>query len=179
MIVSRSIDIHTPVGKAYVLMCDPARRARLNPAITPISVELEGGGPVAVGTVCHFRLQTPAGLADYRSRVVTLIPGRQIVWCTDTAVPVEITLAVEELAGHCRFTHAESFEPNEAMLAMAAPKGSRGRFLQWVAGLLPFLDLDAAERLQDQREQALEAKLGEGLERWLVAIRTELEQTNA
>jgi hypothetical protein len=179
MIVSRRIDIRAPIGKVFALMCDPARRARLNPGITPIAVEFEGNGPVAAGTVCHFRLQTAAGIADYRSRVLTLVPGRQIVWCTDTAVPVEITLTVEQHPGYCRFTHAEAFEPSEAMLGTASPKGSRGRFLRWVAGLLPFLDLDAAERLQTQREQALAAKLGEGLERWLDAIRAELEQPNA
>lgn len=175
MIVQRSIDIRASVGEIFALMCDPARRARLNPAITLIRVEIEGGGPVAVGAVCHFRLQTSTGLADYRSRVLALTPNRQIVWRTDTAMPVEITLTVEERPAHCRFTHAEAFEPGEAMLHTAAPAGARGRFQQWIAGLLPFLDLDAAERLQNQREQALEIRLGEGLERWLEAIRAELE----
>ncbi len=179
MVVQRSIDIRAPLPRVFALMCDPARRARLNPAITPLLVEIEGGGPVTLGTVCHFRLQTAAGLADYRSRVIAFTPNREIVWRTDTAVPIEIRLAVEAQPGHCHFTHAETFEPSEAMLRTSAPHGSRGRFMQWIAGLLPFLDLDAAERLQDQREQALESKLGEGLERWLAAIRAELEKETA
>lgn len=178
MLVSRSVHINAPVERVFALMCDPARRAGLNPAVTPLRVEIEGDGPLATGTICHFRLQTDSGIVDYHSRVREIVPYRKIVWSTDTAIPIEITLEVDAEDTGSRFTHSERFEPSAAMLETATPT-SGGRFLQWLDGLLPFLDSDAAERLHAQREQRLEEKLGRGLERWLTAIRLELEGQSA
>lgn len=178
MLVSRSVHIDAPVERVFALLCDPARRAGLNPAVTPVRVEIEGDGPLATGTICHFRLQTGSGVVEYRSRVRDVVPNRKIVWITDTAIPIEITLEVDAEDTGSRFTHSERFEPSEAMLE-TAPPARGGRFLQWLDGLLPLLDSDAAERMHAQREQLLEDKLGRNLERWLTAIRLELEGQSA
>lgn len=174
MLVSRSIHIAAPVDRVFALVTDFAARARLNPAVTPLQVEIESGDGLRAGAVCYFRLQAGGRTLDYRIRIVEFIPNRRVVSLSDTAVPFEVTLETEAEGDGTRLTHSERFEPSEAMLEMAPPT-SGARFLKWLDGLLPFLDIDAAQQLHAQREQLLEEKLGGNLERWLAAIRTELE----
>lgn len=175
MVVSRSVHIQAPVDRVFALVTDFAARARLNPAATPLQVEIESGKGLHIGAVYHFRLQAGGRALDYRIRIVEFIPNRRVVSLSDTTVPFEVTLETEAENGGTRLTHSERFEPSEAMLEMAPPKNG-GRFLQWLDGLLPFLDIDAAQRVHAQREQLLEEKLGGNLERWLAAIRLELEK---
>jgi len=175
MVVSRSVHIQAPVERVFALIADFAARARLNPAATPLQVEIESGRNLRVGTVCHFRLQAGGRILDYRIRIVEFIPNRRVVSRSDAPIPFEVTLETEAEGTGTRLTHSERFEPNEAMLEQVPPT-SGARFLQWLDGLLPFLDIDAAQRVHAQREQLLEEKLGGNLERWLTAIRMELEK---
>jgi hypothetical protein len=181
MQVSRSIHIDAPVDRVFALMRNPLARARLNPTVTPLRVEIERNGAVVPtdslepASVCHFRLQLGGRIVDYRTTVRELVPERRIVLETDTATPVAITIETGPEGSGTRLTQSERFEPTDAMLLDAAPPGVSARALQFIDELLPFLDLDTARRFHDRRLQLLEEKLGDRLEQWLDAIRRHLE----
>ena len=177
MIISRSIHIDVPVEQVFGLVTDFAARARLNPAVTPMVVEIEDGGPLRAGTVCHFRLQAGQRIIDYRARITEFVVNRRVVSVSDTPVPFEVVLETEPEDGGTRFTHSERLEPTEAMLMEAAPRDATWRFTAWLDGFMPFLDLDAAKRLHAQREALLQKRLEGNLDGWLAAIRHHLEQT--
>jgi carbon monoxide dehydrogenase subunit G len=175
MIISRSIHIAAPVDRVFALITDFEARARLNPGITPIQVELESGKILQVGTICHFRMKIDGRIVDYRTRITEFVPGRRAVSVSDTAVPFELTLETEPENGGTRLTHSERFDPTDVMLLEAAPPGGTSRFLQLLDRMLPFLDLDMAGRLHAEREEVLRDKLEGNLDRWLAAIRRHLE----
>jgi len=164
------------VERVFAFITDFAARARLNPLVVPIRVEIESGVPLQLGSICHFRLQSGNRVLDYRSRVTEYIPNRKIVTHSDTAVPFEICLETEPEHGGCRYTHTEQFEPSEAMLQEVPLPDSGKRFMAWLDTILLFLEPNAAERLRDQRETALRARLQENLLNWQAAIRRHLEQ---
>lgn len=175
LIVSRSVHIAAPVERVFALLCDPALRARLNPNVKPLQVEIEDDGVLRAGSVCHFRLEAGGRIIDYHTRVVEFVPNRRIVARSDTAVPFEITAETDPEDGGTRLTHTEAFEATDAMLLSAAPDRRTGRWQQWIDRWLPFLDLDSSRHVHAEREQLLETRLGKNLEDWLSAIRQHLE----
>lgn len=175
MIVSRSIHIAAPVERVFALLCDPALRARLNPNVKPLQAEIENGGAMRAGSVCHFRLEVGARIIDYHTRVLEFLPNRRIVARSDTVVPFETSTDTEPEDGGTRLTHTEEFEATDEMLLSTAPDRRTGLWQQWINRWLPFLDFDNAHRVHAEREKLLEDKLGENLERWLLAIRQHLE----
>jgi len=92
MLVSRNIHIAAPVERVFALMCDPVARARLNPQVTPLRVEIENDTCLHEGSVCHFRIQLGQRIVDYRTRVREFVPQRRIVSVSDTAVPFEVII---------------------------------------------------------------------------------------
>ena len=179
MIVSGSIHIDAPVEQVFRLVTNFAARARLNPAVIPIAVEIEGDGPLRPGAVCHFRLQAGQRIVDYRARITEFEANQRVVSVSDTAVPIEVVLETKPEDRGTRFTHSERFEPTEAMLMEAAPPDATQRFTAWLDGFMPFLDLDAAKHLHAQREALLRKKLEGNLDSWLVAIHQHLERARS
>lgn len=178
VVVSRSIHVNAPVERVFALMADPAARSALSPHARPIRVEIEGGAPLRAGSVCHFRLQTGKHIVDYRTRVREFIPKRLIVSVSDTAVPFEIHLETRPEGDGTRLTQTEQFEPTDEMLRQALPPTLTNLVLERICWLLPFLDPDYAARLRREREEIMAERLGENLERWLAAIKRQLEAGN-
>jgi uncharacterized protein YndB with AHSA1/START domain len=171
MIVSRSIHIAAPVERVFALMSDPGERSRLHPDATPIRAEIEGGGRLGAGSICHFRLRLGQRLVDYRTRVREFLPNRRIVSVSDSAVPFEITIETLAEDGGTRLSQIEEFEPTAEMLL----ETTTSRSLRLYEQILSFLDSDYAQDQRARQEAALRARLEEQLDRWLAAIKRSVE----
>jgi uncharacterized protein YndB with AHSA1/START domain len=175
VVVSRSIHVEAPVERVFALMSDPAARARLNPNVQPIRVEIETDASLRLGSVVHFRLQVGERIADYRIRVTEFVPGRRIVSVSDSAVSFEVCIETEPENGGTLLTQTERFEANEEMLDQAVADRATQRVLGFIYRLYLAFDTDAALRLKQREEEMLSARLGQKLERWLAAIKRRLE----
>ncbi len=176
VVVTRSIHIAAPVERVFALMADPAARARLNPHSRPIRVEIEHGGPLRLGAVCHFRLQLGGRIVDYRTRVREFEPSRRIVSVSDTDIPFEIRIETVPEGSGTRLTQTERFEPDDDTLRAQLPDDLNGTVLRLAYAVALLLDAEWARRLRRQQEEMVEAALGERLEQWLAAIKQALEQ---
>ena len=175
VVVTRSIHIDAPIERVFSLMTNPADRAALNPRQQTLSAEIETDGPLRVGSVCHFRMQSGQRILDYRTRVEEFVPNRRIVSVSDSTVPFRIEVATEPQADGTRLTQTESFEPSDAMLREALPDEMLGGLVRTVQRLFMFLDPEGALRLHQRQEERL-ARLLEGhMEEWLTAIKHHLE----
>jgi hypothetical protein len=175
IVVSRSTYIHAPVARVFAFMADPAARSALAPHAKPLLVEIEGGGPLRMGSTCHFCLEADNRILDYRTRVREFQPERCIVSVSDTPVPFEIRLETRPEGDGTLLTHTERFEPTEEMLRQALPRTSASAILEKIIDWLPFLDPEYAARVTHGREQMLTQNLGESLEQWLAKIKQRLE----
>jgi len=177
MLVSHSIHIAAPVEQVFALLCDPARRAALNPAVTPLLVETNDRQPLHTGSICHFRLLIGERVTEYRLHIREVIPSARIVAVSDTAISFETTMETVAENGGTRLTQSEVFEPTDEMLIEAAPSvpASR-RFSRLLERVLPFLDSGNAADLRAQQEAVLKESLERKLGLWLEAIRQEMER---
>jgi uncharacterized protein YndB with AHSA1/START domain len=176
VVVSRSIHINAPVERVFALAADPLARSRLNPAATPIRVEVEGDGPMQAGSRVHFRLQVDERIADYRAEVREFVPNRRIVSWARANIPFEVRLETEPHDGGTLFTQTESFEPSEEMLeAELPPEAGLRPLLPLLRPILILLYPAYAAKLRREGEERLAQRLGVKLERWLAAIRDALE----
>jgi uncharacterized protein YndB with AHSA1/START domain len=175
VVVSRSIYIDAPVQRVFALVADPLARSRLNPAATPIRVEVEGDGPLRAGSRVHFRLKVGEQIADYHAEVRELIANRRIVTLAQAHVPFEVVLETEPHDRGTLLTQTESFEPTEEMLEAEWPQPGLRALLPVLRPVLVLLSPDYAARLRCEQEALLAQRLGERLERWLAAIRDALE----
>ncbi len=175
IVVKRSVRINSPVERVFALVADPAARSALSPTTQPIRVEVEGGGPLGPGSVCHFRLQSGNRILDYRTRVEEFEPQRRIVSVSDSAVPFRVRIDTEPDGGGTRLTQTESFEPTDAQLEAALPRNPLNQVLRLAYRMMLWADFDSARRLREEQEQALTRTLEPAMERWLSAIKARLE----
>lgn len=175
VIVSRTVHIHAPVERVFALVSDPAARSALSPNMRCLRAEIEGGGPLRAGSVCHFRQQAGDRIVDYRTRVLEFEPPRRIVSVSESAVPFTVRIETEPDPAGTQLTQTETFEPTEAMIEQALPPTTANAVLQLAYRIMLLLDLDSAQRLREQREQALARSLEPAMERWLAAIKSRLE----
>lgn len=175
IVVSRSIHIRAPVERVFAFMADPVARSALAPHARPLLVGIEGGGPLRMGSVCHFRLQMNGRILDYRTRVRELVPDQRIVSISDSEVPFEIVLETTADRDGTRLTQTERFEPTEEMLQQALPPSPSNTAMEKIYQWLPFLDPEYAARVRHGRERMLARQLEENMEQWLAAIKRRLE----
>ena len=175
IVVSRSIHVRAPVERVFALMADPVARSALSPYARPLLVEIEGGGPLRTGSVCHFRLQLNDRILDYRMHVRELVPNQRIVSISDSEVPFEIALEITADRDGTRLTQTERFEPTEEMLRQALRQTPSSAAMEKIYQWLPFLDPEYATRVHHGREQMLAQQLGGNMEQWLAAIKQHLE----
>jgi hypothetical protein len=174
---SASVEVRAPAAAVFALVSDLRLKARLNPNIQVIRVELEGGEPVREGSAFYHRFQRGPRILEYRSRVVRCLPPRLLETRSETEPPFEVRVRVEPTPGGCRLTQEEAVEASGALLDALdpAPPGAPG--LGEALGWLPFFPggrrLDAELRAH-QRHRVSRRLAGE-LERWLEAIRRHLE----
>lgn len=175
VVISRSIRIDAPAERVFALVSDPVARSELSPDTRPIRVEIEGGGALRLGSVCHFRQQAGGRILDYRTRIKEFEPLRRIVSVSDSAIPFTVRIETEPQDGGTRLTQTESFEPTGEMLAEALPKTPVNTVLKLAYQFMLILDADSARRLREQQEEALARRLEPEMERWLSAIKDRLE----
>lgn len=178
MQIFRSLHIQAPVEQVFRLVTDPATRAELNPDATPLRVQVEGNGPLHLGSICHYRLQIGGRIVDYHMRVTDFEPNRRLVSVSqDTSVPFEVAIELRPEAEGTQLVQAERFEPTEEMLHAALPRGDDELPGPLEQALL-FVDQDKALDLRRRQEAALQTELEDKLEQWLSAIKARVEQSN-
>lgn len=176
IVVSQSVYVEAPPERVFALMADPAGRSRLNPTAEALVAEIEGGGPLALGSVCHYRLRTGNGIVDYRTRVREFEPPRRIVSVSETEVPFEVRVELAPAATGTLLTQTETFEPSEAMLRDALPDRQSHGIVQLAFRLYLWLDTDAAIGLRERQEQLLKERLEANMRRWLESIKAHFEE---
>lgn len=179
IVVSRSIHIDAPVERVFALVANPAMRARLNPGETPLTVEIETGAPLRLGSVCHYRLEHGRRILDYRMRVREFIPNERILSTSDSAVPFEVRMETAREGAGVRLTQTESFEPSDAMLQEALPDEASRNILSLAERFFVLIDPEAALRLRQRQEEQLTQMLEQRMDDWLAAIKRYLERPAA
>jgi uncharacterized protein YndB with AHSA1/START domain len=177
MLVTRTIDIAVPPDRVWALVTDPERRARLNPAVRVIAVEIEDGQALHRDSVTRYRLEIGGRITEYRTRVRQLVPHRRLVAEADAALPFETTLELQSLRHGTRLIHSEQLEPSADMIQQAINRLAEGRQLGLAERFALWMDGDASERLRDRALEDIERSLGDALDRWLAAIRADLESS--
>lgn len=173
--VQRSIHIDVPVERVFELMADPAAKAGLNPLMKPITVEVEDGQRLRLGSRCHYRMQFGHNILDYHDEITGFEEGRLIESRTDSEPPVSIrTETVAEDHG-TRLIQVETFAASDAMLAGIKARGFLAQLFQLGQQIAVWIDSDAMERCRSQREALLAEDLCEHLDRWLHSIKQHLE----
>lgn len=175
IVVSRSIHIDAPVERVFALMANPAMRARLNPGETPLTVEIETGAPLRLGSVCHYRLEHGRRILDYRMRVLEFIANERILSTSDSAVPFEVRMETAPESAGTRLTQTESFEPSDAILQEALPDETSRNILSLAERFFVVIDPEAALRLRRRQEEQLTQMLEQRMDDWLAAIKRYLE----
>ena len=174
---SASVEIHAGAAEAFTLVSDLRRKARLNPSIRVIRIDLEGEEPVREGSVFRHRFEKAGRIIEYRSRCVRCLPPRLVESRGETDPPFEVRVTIEPLAGGCRLTQEETLEVDpEKLEALGAAQSSGSAFWDFVR-LLPIspgLRALGSELRAFERERLMVGLRGE-LEVWLDAIRAHLE----
>ncbi len=171
--------IRAEAAEVWALVSDLRRKARLNPGIDVIRIDLEGGEPVREGSVFRHRFAKAGRIIEYRSRCVRYDPPRLFVSRGETGLPFEVRVSVEATPAGCRLTQEETVEvPAEALEALDAPAGTARTFRDTLRllALFPSARPLSAELWALQRER-VQARLAGELSAWLQAIRGYLEDT--
>ncbi len=175
--LSASVKVRVEAAEAFAVVSDLRRKARLNPNIEVIRVELEGGEPVREGSVFYHRFRKGSRIVEYRSRCVRFEPQRLFVTRGETAPPFEVRVTVEPGPEGCRLTQEETVEATPALLDALEPELAAGtglgEMLRWLL-YFPGGRRLGAELRAHQRDR-LVRRLEQELTRWLEAIREHLE----
>jgi hypothetical protein len=173
---SASVEIHAGAAETFALVSDLRRKARLNPSIRVIRIDLEGEEPVQAGSVFRHRFEKAGQIVEYRSRCLRHVPPRLIESRGETDPPFEVRVTIDPTARGCRLTQTETLQMRPEMLEALGAGRRRGGFLDFVH-LLPFsptLRALGSELRALERERVVARLRGE-LEVWLDAIRAHLE----
>lgn len=179
VVVSRSIHVDAPVEQVFALMADPGTRTRLNPLVSAGSAEIEGGGPLNVGSTCHVRFFVNGRRVEYRARIDEFEAPRRIVSLAHAAVPFEVCIETLPEGGGTRLTQTERFEPTDAMLDDAIPDKDDNAVVQLAQRLYLFFDTDKALELRQQQEQFLAQRLAANMDTWLTVIKHHIEERHS
>ncbi len=171
--VECSVEINTDPETVFSLVTDIPRKARLDHNATVLDVVQETEGPLAIGTTFHYRLVIEGRIADYRSRCTAFNPGKLIETVSDSDPPFTVRVTVTPLSNGARLTQKESFTVPRIHIPLPTADGWRGRLLRLLFGNRDAIQQDpSASRDEEAR---MEAKLTQRLEKWLDAIKQELE----
>lgn len=173
---SASVEVRAEPAEVFALVSDLRRKARLNPNIHVIRVELLGEEPVREGSVFSHRFQKGGRIVEYRSRCTGCVPPRLFASRGETDPPFEITVTVEPTPSGCRLTQEEVLDMTPALLdALEPPPGTESfRDLVGLMALFPSLRPLGAELRTLQRERLARRLAGE-LAVWLDAIKAHVE----
>ena len=169
--------IRAEAAEVFALVSDLRRKARLNPGIEVIRIDLEGGEPVREGSVFRHRFVKGGRILEYRSRCVECVPPWLFVSRGETDLPFEVRVTVEPSAEGCRLTQRETLEVEAEALDALDAGGAKARTFSDVLRLLalfPSARPLSSELRALQRERVATRLAGE-LALWLDAIRAHVE----
>ena len=173
---SASVEVRAEATEVFALVSDLRLKARLNPHIRVIRVELLGDEPVREGSVFYHRFQRGQRIVEYRSRCVRCEPPRLFESRGETDPPFGVRVTVEPTSGGCRLTQEEVLHVTADMLDALEPP-PRARTLPDIVRWLPLFPsgrLLASELRALERERVARRLAGE-MQVWLEAIRAHVE----
>jgi hypothetical protein len=176
--LSACIDIQASPAKAFGLLCDPARKARLNPAVTVLEAALVSPGPMGRGARLRYRLRMAGGIAAFGCEVTEFEPDRLIEFRSQSPVPFRLRQGVDPRPDGCRLWHEESAEIACPTVGAAAERRTLPYLLRLFgagAGLFP-LTPAVIEELQ---EETIADEMSAELAAWLANIKADLESAGA
>ncbi|MBI4635590.1 MAG: SRPBCC family protein [Candidatus Rokubacteria bacterium] len=177
MTFSASVDIRADAAEVFPLVSDLRRKARLNPGIEVIRIELLGGEPVREGSVFRHRFAKGGRIIEYRSRCVWCVPPRLFETRGETDPPFEVHVTVEPTPAGCRLTQRETVAIPPELLDVLDTGPAPARTFRDIVRLLPLFPSArhlGSELWALQRERVARRLSGE-LETWLDAIRAHAE----
>ena len=177
MTFSATVEIRAEVADVFTLVSDLRRKARLNPNIRVIRVELEGDEPVQEGSVFYHRFQRGTRIVEYRSRCMRFAPPRLFESRGMTDPPFEVRVTVEPTPEGCRLTQQETVELTPALLEALEPAAAADRTFRDVVDLLTLFPgaRQLGAELWRHRRDRVARRLTAELQAWLEAIKAHLE----
>lgn len=175
--LSAKVEIRAEAAEVFAVVSDLRRKARLNPNIQVIRVELEGDEPVREGSVFYHRFQKGKRIMEYRSRCVRFAPPWLFESRSETDPPFRVRVTVEPTPAGCRLTQEEVVEVTPELLDALEPAPTKVRTFRDIVELLalfPSVRPLGSELVALQRERVVR-KLTAELRSWLDAIRGHLE----
>jgi hypothetical protein len=176
--IRSSVELAVPPTTLFELLCDPARKASLNPKITVLNATLATPGPVGVGSEFFYSLKIGAGSAAFRCRVTAFEANRLIEVVSDTARPFRVRHAIEPTVNGCRLVHDEWVEAGPAQAPRATREQNAFRFMNIFNRALDHA-LPTAHDLDIEANQRLSHEMQNDLAVWLANIKTHLETGSA
>jgi hypothetical protein len=177
LIFSANVEIRANPEEVFAVVSDLRRKARLNPNIHVIRVELEGEEPVQEGSVFYHRFHRGTRILEYRSRCVRLVPPWLFESRSETDPPFEVRVTVDRTPAGCRLTQLEEVEVTPELLDAFEPTPTKLRSFRdtvLLFALFPSMRSLGSEIRVFQRERVIRKLTGE-LQSWLAAIRAHLE----
>lgn len=169
--VQATINIQASPAEVFRLLCDPERKARLNPDVEVLHAASLTPGPMGVGSRIFYRLRTPNGVCEFHCEISAFETNRVIEWVSDTRPSFRVRQLVEPTATGCQLVHDECLES-----ATPAPvKPRRWSFTEIAQAFQQAAGLDVPAAVDDKMQGAMQASLA----RWLENIRSCLEQSRA
>jgi hypothetical protein len=177
LIFSANVEIRADPAEVFAVVSDLRRKARLNPNIQVIRVELEGEEPVQEGSVFYHRFHRGTRIMEYRSRCVRLVPPWLFESRSETDPPFEVRVTVDRTPAGCKLTQEETADVTPELLdafETAPTKLPSFRDILTLLALFPSARPLGSELRAFQRERVIR-KLTDELQSWLNAIRSHLE----
>ncbi|OGI39751.1 MAG: hypothetical protein A2140_01170 [Candidatus Muproteobacteria bacterium RBG_16_62_13] len=168
------IEIDVPAADTFRLLCDPARKTALNPAIELLSAALVSAGPVGQGSRIHYHLRTGAGVRSFHCTVTAFAPDRLIEMESDTSPPFRVRQTLEATLYGCSLLHEEWLDDGAVALPAQTheqPLPILKRLLQEAIGH----GLPSTTLLRERQREALRDQLLQSLALWLGNIKDALE----
>lgn len=162
----------------FAVVSDLRLKARLNPNIEVIRVELEGEEPVREGSVFSHRFRKWGRTLEYRSRCVRCEPPRLFETRGEGGPAFAVRVTVEPAAVGCRLTQEEAVEVEPEMFdALEPPPLGARRFRDFVRLLLLFPGgRPLGRELGALQRERLARRLSDELQAWLEGIRQHVER---
>lgn len=171
--VEESVDIRAEPDIVFSLVTDVARKARLDPNVSVLSVVQETEGPVGIDTVFRYRLVIEGKIADYRSRCVAFESGQMMETFSDSTPPFKIRVTVDPIPDGARLTQRESLALPVLQVPVPKAKGLLGGIFRLLFGNSGVIK-QSQESIADDEAQ-MEARFKPRLIVWLNAIKKHLE----
>lgn len=168
------IEIDVPAADTFRLLCDPARKAALNPAVELISAAMVSGGSLGPGSRFLYRLRNAAGIRSFHCTVTAFVPNRLIELESDTNPPFRVRQTLEATLYGCLLLHEEWLDDS----AVAVPAQTHEQLLPTLKRLLYEAighGLPSTDLLRERQREALRDQLLQSLTLWLGNIKDALE----